>query len=539
MKTFAFHSYKGGTGRTMALANCATALAQSGYNVVAIDLDLDAPGLAFKFGVEDRIKAGYLDYLLTWTANERASNDLRDSRLGMLQRIAVQDDNLFSDLQGSPEGKLTLISAGDVFSANYFYSVSSTQLANRYDFSDDGGSSIAHKGSTNAEVNWDAFKGDLNDIKEAFGNPDFLLVDCRSAHDMASTAILAWADHVFEFFPCNKEGVFGTNLVVDMLKTANEARDRPIGITPVATRFPSDAKISALEEELIEIACKLSSSDSALIKSLFNSSVWIREQRSFEVGDNLVLKSEEKSKHSLAYDYASLLDIITCVDREQEFFWEDRLGLNRAIEEFEKTFKYLQKQGLLLNSDDQKNVALRRETLEQLVSSINNDQMKALEAIEVLGERVQSTISPEKLVSNGFFRAGANAGQNFGKSAQIVGKVWAPGKIPTGALARLRDWCEFDREAGFGDWTPKYDEEIKSGSIEIKNHFLADVKNRVGDHFIKGYVLAVVSFLVAPLPWSGSAIRLNEIDLDDLVDTSLDKMKSHEKGTMIVDFSHA
>ena len=40
-----FYSYKGGTGRTMALANVACLLADAGENVLVVDWDLEAPGL--------------------------------------------------------------------------------------------------------------------------------------------------------------------------------------------------------------------------------------------------------------------------------------------------------------------------------------------------------------------------------------------------------------------------------------------------------------------------------------------------------------
>ncbi len=40
-----FYSYKGGVGRTMALANVAALLARWGYKVLAVDWDLEAPGL--------------------------------------------------------------------------------------------------------------------------------------------------------------------------------------------------------------------------------------------------------------------------------------------------------------------------------------------------------------------------------------------------------------------------------------------------------------------------------------------------------------
>ena len=40
-----FYSYKGGTGRTMTLANVAWILAAGGHRVLAVDWDLEAPGL--------------------------------------------------------------------------------------------------------------------------------------------------------------------------------------------------------------------------------------------------------------------------------------------------------------------------------------------------------------------------------------------------------------------------------------------------------------------------------------------------------------
>jgi MinD-like ATPase involved in chromosome partitioning or flagellar assembly len=40
-----FYSYKGGVGRSMALANIAVLLAQAGKRVLVVDWDLEAPGL--------------------------------------------------------------------------------------------------------------------------------------------------------------------------------------------------------------------------------------------------------------------------------------------------------------------------------------------------------------------------------------------------------------------------------------------------------------------------------------------------------------
>lgn len=43
---FTFYSYKGGVGRSMAVLNCAYALAGRGRHVLVIDMDLEAPGLS-------------------------------------------------------------------------------------------------------------------------------------------------------------------------------------------------------------------------------------------------------------------------------------------------------------------------------------------------------------------------------------------------------------------------------------------------------------------------------------------------------------
>src|SRR5258706_15890618 len=44
-RVITFYSYKGGTGRSMALANVAWMLAMSGERVLVVDWDLEAPGI--------------------------------------------------------------------------------------------------------------------------------------------------------------------------------------------------------------------------------------------------------------------------------------------------------------------------------------------------------------------------------------------------------------------------------------------------------------------------------------------------------------
>jgi cellulose biosynthesis protein BcsQ/tetratricopeptide (TPR) repeat protein len=69
-RVITFYSYKGGVGRTMALANVAYRLANThGLRVIAVDWDLEAPGLHRFFGIPPEVAArtnGILDYFLAW-----------------------------------------------------------------------------------------------------------------------------------------------------------------------------------------------------------------------------------------------------------------------------------------------------------------------------------------------------------------------------------------------------------------------------------------------------------------------------------------
>lgn len=60
-----FYSYKGGVGRTMAVANIAVLLARKGLRVLVVDWDLEAPGLHRYFpSLKDVGNSGLLDLLL-------------------------------------------------------------------------------------------------------------------------------------------------------------------------------------------------------------------------------------------------------------------------------------------------------------------------------------------------------------------------------------------------------------------------------------------------------------------------------------------
>src|SRR6202451_4845255 len=70
---YTFYSYKGGVGRTMALANVAALLAKWGRSVLVIDWDIEAPGIK--------------KFFLT---NDSPSGSIRSSRPGIVDLIHGQ-----------------------------------------------------------------------------------------------------------------------------------------------------------------------------------------------------------------------------------------------------------------------------------------------------------------------------------------------------------------------------------------------------------------------------------------------------------------
>src|SRR5271168_483755 len=63
-KVVTFYSYKGGVGRSFAVANIAVILAQWGYRVLAVDWDIEAPGLHHYFSsLAPALTPGVLDFI--------------------------------------------------------------------------------------------------------------------------------------------------------------------------------------------------------------------------------------------------------------------------------------------------------------------------------------------------------------------------------------------------------------------------------------------------------------------------------------------
>jgi cellulose biosynthesis protein BcsQ len=216
VQTITFYAYKGGTGRTLALANAAVYLARLKQRVVAIDLDLEAPGLHHKLALSPggslpSIERGIVDYIYTFVAKDQISEKLAPYTIS----VPREEDR---------DGPITLIPAGNVLSATYW-----RQLArlNWHElFYTEGGRGIH-------------FFLELKEQIKAEFSPDFLLIDARTGiTEVGGVATTLLPDQVVCFLLNNRENLEGAREVLRSIKRVSAKRKKSIGIVPVLSRIP-------------------------------------------------------------------------------------------------------------------------------------------------------------------------------------------------------------------------------------------------------------------------------------------------------------
>src|ERR1700722_19039081 len=136
-KIVTFYSFKGGTGRTMALANVAWILASNGLKVLVIDWDLDSPGLHRYFHpfVDPRLVSatpGVIELIndYAWAATVPEDNRAHDWHR---QYAKILPHAVSLNWNGFPDaGTLDYVSAGRQ-NRDYSSSVTSIDWDNFYD----------------------------------------------------------------------------------------------------------------------------------------------------------------------------------------------------------------------------------------------------------------------------------------------------------------------------------------------------------------------------------------------------------------------
>ena len=219
-----FYSYKGGTGRTMALANVAWILASNGKRVLAVDWDLESPGLHkffHPFLDESTVSAtpGVIEIINDYASAAVDPGPRGDDwhlEFAQVERHAVSLEWAF------PEGgKLDFLSAGRQ-NRDYSAAVCSLDWDNFYDRL--GGGRF--------------FRAMREDMKQKY---DYVLIDSRTGlSDVADICTIELPDVLTICFTLSDQSIEGAANVARQI--SGRYRDRNIRVLPVPMRIEDGEK---------------------------------------------------------------------------------------------------------------------------------------------------------------------------------------------------------------------------------------------------------------------------------------------------------
>ncbi len=227
MNTITFYSYKGGVGRTLALANVARYLAQLGKRVVCADFDFEAPGLHYKFGVSsDSIRAGMVDVVAEFV-------DLGQVR--PISELAIEVSVEHS------RGSVQLIAAGRAPHPDYWRTLGGIDWHRLFfdrDRRQPGGIEL--------------FLEIQQQVQQSL-EPDYLLIDARTGiTEVGGIALSLLADAVVCVLAHNRENLDGARAVLRSIRAAPRLHiEKEIRLLPVLSRIPVNLEPGE-EEELLE-----------------------------------------------------------------------------------------------------------------------------------------------------------------------------------------------------------------------------------------------------------------------------------------------
>ncbi|WP_081581808.1 tyrosine-protein kinase family protein [Pararhodospirillum photometricum] len=239
-----FYSYKGGVGRSMALANVAFLLACWGRKVLTVDFDLEAPGLehywaGLKKDFERKYRPGVVDLLCSF--RDRKETCWRDCLISIDVPVNVKG-----------EGFLHFISAGRETN-DYIKLVQSLNYDVLFD---------------DEEISFG--QSLLRMRQEWLESYDFILIDSRTGiSDVGGICTIIFPDILVAIFTANKQSVLGCAEVIRRARSAQEKlpEDRRfLRALPLLSRDDRRAEGDQSEEWRIKIAGE--------IEELFRGWLW-------------------------------------------------------------------------------------------------------------------------------------------------------------------------------------------------------------------------------------------------------------------------
>jgi MinD-like ATPase involved in chromosome partitioning or flagellar assembly len=222
-----FYSYKGGTGRSMALSNVAWILASNGYRVLLIDWDLEAPGLhrylrPFLVDPELSSTPGLIDFV--WDAARVSLTPTGSESSHRPQFPSLKDYVVGLKWNFRGQGSIKFIPAGQQ-NENYAQRVNTFDWDNFYERL--GGGKLFHAERERLRASY-----------------DYVLIDSRTGvSDTSSICTVQMPDVLALFFTLNRQSIDGAAAVAASVTDAVQAlRNITLPIYPVPTRIENAEK---------------------------------------------------------------------------------------------------------------------------------------------------------------------------------------------------------------------------------------------------------------------------------------------------------
>lgn len=227
---YTFYSYKGGVGRTMALANIAELFYQAGLTVLMVDWDLEAPGLErfFPTLLQGNIlqKRGIIDMLLQYKV--QMSQELPDSEEDPISLLESPKELIVDVYPDSSQAKLWFLPSGkrsDGHSEEHFTNYANSVLT--FDWQD-------------FYENWEGERY-FDWLREQFEDiADVILIDSRTGvTEMGGVCTYQFADIIVMLCATNQqnlEGIYKMALSFKRPELTPLRRGRPLEVLIVPAR---------------------------------------------------------------------------------------------------------------------------------------------------------------------------------------------------------------------------------------------------------------------------------------------------------------
>jgi len=290
-KIITFYSYKGGVGRSMALANVATMMSHWGLKVLILDWDLEAPGL------ENFFKS-YLD--VKKVEKKDGVIDLLSNRI-KINRIDEWRDLVTPFSTSISKEPIHFISSGRK-DDNYFDKLNNLNIEQFY---------LMQNGGEIIEALRNQWKSEY----------DFILIDSRTGvTGIGGICTIQLPDYLVLFFTPTDHGLKGT---IDVAKRAMEAQktlpfDREALISfPVPTRIDYQTEFKITQEWIERFSIELQGLYNDILPSKIKIKDFIEQIKIpyisfFSYGEDLpVIVQGTNDPAGLGYAYENLTSIIT------------------------------------------------------------------------------------------------------------------------------------------------------------------------------------------------------------------------------------